>query len=162
MLNDRDALIEEFGLYFEHSGLPRILGRIYGLLLITDEYSLGLDDLKTQLIISKASASTGARQLTTYGMISKVSRPGDRRDYYRAFPDAFLETARAGVQRLLELRDLLRRAVDLASQGSATEARLRETLRFYDEMELWFDDFVRRYLQSRIAPQEAGILKETT
>ena len=57
MLEPREKVIEDFGLYFEQYGLPRILGRIYGLLMITDEHALGLDDMAEQLGISKASAS---------------------------------------------------------------------------------------------------------
>ena len=37
--------------------------------------------------ISKASASTGTRQLASWGAIRKVWIPGDRRDYYEVIED---------------------------------------------------------------------------
>ena len=37
--------------------------------------------------ISKASASTGTRQLAAWGAIRKVWVPGERRDYYEAVED---------------------------------------------------------------------------
>ena len=88
MLEPREHVIEDFGLYFEQYGLQRILGRIYGLLLITDVPVLGLDDMAQQLGISKASASTSTRQLQAFTLIEKVGLPGDRRDYYRVSSDA--------------------------------------------------------------------------
>jgi len=53
---------------------------------------LALDEIAEQIEISKASASTGARQLTHWGAIRQVWVPGDRRDFFQlaADPDNLL------------------------------------------------------------------------
>ena len=78
----QDAFIEEMGLILSADGLPRIGGRLLALLLIT-EADISLDDLARRLRVSKPSISTNARLLEMRGVIEKVSRTADRRDYYR-------------------------------------------------------------------------------
>jgi DNA-binding transcriptional regulator GbsR (MarR family) len=83
--------IERMGLVLEADGLPRIAGRIFGLLLVSED-AHSLDDLACELGVSKASVSTNARMLEERGVLEQMSRPGDRRDYYRAPPDLFSQT----------------------------------------------------------------------
>jgi DNA-binding transcriptional regulator GbsR (MarR family) len=83
--------IERMGVALEADGLPRIAGRIFGLLLVSEE-ARSLDDLAYELGVSKASVSTNARLLEQRGVLERMSRPADRRDYYRATPDLFSHT----------------------------------------------------------------------
>jgi len=80
--------VERMGLALESDGLPRIAGRIFGLLLLSEDCR-SLDDLATELGVSKASVSTNARLLEQRGVLERNSRPADRRDYYRVVPDLF-------------------------------------------------------------------------
>lgn len=67
-------------------GLPRSLGQIYGLLYLSPQ-PLSLDDIADGLQISKASVSTGSRQLAAWGAVRQVWVPGARRDYFEAVPE---------------------------------------------------------------------------
>jgi biotin operon repressor len=73
--------IESIGVLWEADGLPRIAGRIVGYLIVQPE-PCSLDELAAGLGVSKASISTDARRLEQLGLITRVSLPGDRRDYY--------------------------------------------------------------------------------
>lgn len=73
--------VESIGVLWEADGLPRIAGRIFGFLIVQPEPS-SLDDLAAGLGVSKASISTDARRLEQLGLITRISLPGDRRDYY--------------------------------------------------------------------------------
>ena len=96
--------IEEMGLFFESEGMPRISGRLFAYLLLQEE-PCSLDDLTTDLQVSKTSISTNARLLEQHGMIHRVAQPGDRRDYYVAAPDQSrtIELRLEGVQRMARL-----------------------------------------------------------
>ena len=83
--------IESMGLALESDGLPRIAGRIFGLLLVSEE-ARSLDDLAAELGVSKASVSTNARLLEQRGVLVQVSRHADRRDYYQVPHDLFSHT----------------------------------------------------------------------
>jgi DNA-binding transcriptional regulator GbsR (MarR family) len=65
---------------FELEGLPPIAGRIFALLLLSED-ARSLDDLSEELGVSKASASTNARLLAQIGVVESARRAGSRRDY---------------------------------------------------------------------------------
>jgi DNA-binding transcriptional regulator GbsR (MarR family) len=67
-------------------GMPRSTGQIYGLLYLSPR-ALGLDEIAEMLGISKASASTGTRQLLAWHAVRQVWKPGDRKDYFEARGD---------------------------------------------------------------------------
>ena len=90
--------IERMGLALEADGLPRIAGRIFGLLLVSED-ARSLDDLARELRVSKGSVSTNARMLEQRAVLERISRPGDRRDYYRVPPDLFSHTMAQRVAR---------------------------------------------------------------
>jgi DNA-binding transcriptional regulator GbsR (MarR family) len=76
---------------FEQEGQPPIAGRVLALLLLSEE-PLCLDQLAGALRVSKASASTNARLLAHFGVITRARLPGDRRDFYSVVPDLFERT----------------------------------------------------------------------
>jgi DNA-binding transcriptional regulator GbsR (MarR family) len=90
--------IERMGLALEADGLPRIAGRIFGLLLVSED-ARSLDDLAHELMVSKGSISTNARMLEQRAVLERISLPGDRRDYYRVPPDHFSHTMAQRVAR---------------------------------------------------------------
>ena len=79
--------IESMGRLWEGEGLPRIAGRIFGLVATTAR-PCSLDDMTRALGVSKASISTDARRLEQLGLLERVELPGDRRDYYTISPEA--------------------------------------------------------------------------
>jgi DNA-binding transcriptional regulator GbsR (MarR family) len=164
VLEPRDKVIEDFGLYFEQYGLPRILGRIYGLLLITDEPVLGLDDMAEQLGISKASASTTARQLQAFTLIEKVSLPGDRRDYYRVYgnsPDAHVNYLRNSISKSLEFSRLVERAAQLEDLTPESHQKLEQITHLYEAFNATVNAFFDNYqFEPRDATPQKPSLKK--
>ena len=86
MSDENDGFIEMMGRHFEEEGVPRIAGRLFGLLMLVERDST-LDELAETLKVSKGSISSNARLLEDWGVAERVTRPGDRRDYYRIAPD---------------------------------------------------------------------------
>ncbi|MEK7686116.1 MAG: hypothetical protein AAB466_11905 [Verrucomicrobiota bacterium] len=82
----RRDMIEASGRLFQLLGLPRSTGQIYGLVYLSMK-PCSLDDVVDLLGISKASASTGTRQLAAWGALRQVWVPGERRDYFEAVGD---------------------------------------------------------------------------
>lgn len=86
---EQREFIESWGVFFEYYGVPRLVGRMLGLLVLADR-PLTLDDMAHALLISRASVSTNIRIALHFGYTKRVGIPGDRRDYYR-FSDEFWE-----------------------------------------------------------------------
>ena len=79
-------MIEAGGRTAQSFGLSRLFGQLYVLLYLSKD-SLCLDELTTQLSVSKASVSIACRQLEAWGAIHSVWVKGDRRDFYEAETD---------------------------------------------------------------------------
>lgn len=79
-------MVEAGGRTAETFGVSRLLGQIYTLLYLKDQ-PLALDELVTELDVSKASVSIACRQLNTFGAVRRITQKGDRRDYYEAVQD---------------------------------------------------------------------------
>lgn len=145
MLAPREKLIEDFGLFWERYGLPRILGRMYGLLLLSNEPHLSLEQIADELNISKASASTIARQLSAMTMITKSTVPGDRRDYYRIADDNYIRSTKESMKGGLALAAYIEQATRLEGLSPATRSRLRRMEHFYEALAATVENFFQNY-----------------
>lgn len=67
-------------------GFSEVMGRLYGILLLSPE-ALSLDDLAESLRISKGSVSMNMRSLERWGMAKEVWVRGERKKYYQAESD---------------------------------------------------------------------------
>ena len=82
----RWELVEAGGRTAQSFGLSRLFGQIYILLYLSKE-PVCLDELATQLSVSKASISISCRQLESWGAVRRAWVRGDRRDFYEAETD---------------------------------------------------------------------------
>jgi DNA-binding transcriptional regulator GbsR (MarR family) len=64
-------------------GFPRSIGEIYGFLYLSAN-PVSAQHLVDELALSKASVSTGTRQLLALGFVRKVWKRDQRRDYFEA------------------------------------------------------------------------------
>src|SRR5688572_19081616 len=88
MNKERQRFIERAGMLWEEDGLPRIAGRIFALSLLSED-PLSLDEIAEQLGVSKASVSTDTRLLERMGFLERITKPGDRKDYYQSTERSF-------------------------------------------------------------------------
>jgi DNA-binding transcriptional regulator GbsR (MarR family) len=79
----REKFIESAGQFSQSLGFGRNLGQIYAYLYFNAEPQT-LDDLTSQLGVSKGSASMSVRQLEDWNALRRVWVKGDRKDYYQA------------------------------------------------------------------------------
>jgi DNA-binding transcriptional regulator GbsR (MarR family) len=128
-VNERNTFIERMGLAAESDGLSRIAGRVFAALLLESD-PLSLDALAEQLGVSKASISTEARRLLDRGVAERVTKPGDRRDYYVLATDFFAQIVRFRLGRWSAFHRLVTEMQDSA----ADEPRaVRERFAYLDE-----------------------------
>lgn len=139
--------IERMGLALESDGLPRIAGRIFGLLLVSEE-ARSLDDLACELKVSKGSVSTNARLLEQREVLERISRPADRRDYYRVPPDLFSHTMAQRLARWQRFHE----AIDAAR--TSLPIRSREVLERLEEYEEAYE-FMSRTIREALARWQA-------
>lgn len=129
--NPIDDFIELMGLLTQAEHGPRIAGRILGL-MVAEAGPYGLQEMADRLKVSKASISTNARMLAERGMLRRVSRPGDRQDYYELMPHPYanmLDTATLKMRRASE--QIADANSKIPAHRADTRKRIEELAKFY-------------------------------
>jgi DNA-binding transcriptional regulator GbsR (MarR family) len=121
---DEVHFIEDIGLFFEQLGMPRMAGRILGVLLISDPPAQSIAEIGEKLQASKSSVSIMARLLAGNGIIERVPSPVPRRDYYRFKPGGWNIYIHQWLGLMAALHQITERGLGLLTD-KPTESRQR-------------------------------------
>lgn len=69
-------------------GISPTMAQIHGLLYITGQ-ALSMDDIMARLAISRGNVSMNLSKLVEWGLVRRVHKRGDRRDYYESLNDVW-------------------------------------------------------------------------
>lgn len=154
---DVEKFIEAWGRMGSVWGISRTMAEVHALLYITGD-SMCTDDIMARLQISRGNASMSVRALLDWGVVSRVHRRGDRKEYFQGEQDIwsiFRAIVRERVKRevdplllsLHEIRDRTREG------GAAPATEIDERL---DSMIGFFED-TSRLAQRFIGPSGSGL-----
>jgi DNA-binding transcriptional regulator GbsR (MarR family) len=82
------AFVEHWGTMARAWGINPTMGELFALLYITGT-DWTAEGLRAHLKISRGNVSMNLRELLNWGVIHKVHRQGERREYYRAEADVW-------------------------------------------------------------------------
>jgi predicted transcriptional regulator len=129
---ERRSYVEEFGLLFGQFGLSRMLGRVLGVLMISDPPECSAGELAEALGASRGSISQTTRSLIQMGLVQRRARPGERRDYFRIKPGAWGGIMRREMEALGGFRETAERGLELLDSEDPDARRGLEEMRdFY-------------------------------
>lgn len=126
---ERHRFVDAIGLFLSRYGVAATLGRVFALLLISDD-PLSLDAIAAWLGASKSGTSVAARDLERLGLVRRHLTRGSRRILYEA-SDNMLPIFEAQFARIREQRCLIEKGEQLVEPGRARE-RLRTMLALHD------------------------------
>ena len=135
----QDRFVATWGQMGSAWGISRTIAEIHALLFIVAE-PLCTDDVMDRLEISRGNASMSLRALLDWGIITKVHKRGDRKEYFQAeqdVPTMFQTIARERKKReldpviasLYEIRDITSKPSS-SDEISAHNTRLDNMLEF--------------------------------
>ena len=143
--------IEDIGLFFEQLGMPRMAGRILGVLLISDPPAQSITDIGQRLSASKSSVSIMARFLTEKGLIERVASPIARRDYFRFKPGGWVLYLQQWMVLLSGLHKITERGLALMdTKPDELKQRLLEAHALFSYLEEKFPSLLEHMEQSDI------------
>ena len=147
MTDAERSFIEEAGVVFEQTGLPRMAGRLFGWLLISDPQYQSPSEMAGALRASKGSISTSIRLLTQMGFIERHIIPGSRHDNFRLTDDAIKKIIRHGLEQEIKMfRSLADRGLELMKAIPAKrKAWLKEMKSRYGYLEECFPALLENY-----------------
>jgi DNA-binding transcriptional regulator GbsR (MarR family) len=152
---DVEKFVEAWGAMGALMGFSASTARVHALLIASDQ-ALCLDDIADGLEISRGNASMCLKELRSWGVVSRVGRAGDRRDFFATESDIWrmaftiagerkrrdFEPAMRGLQdvlgrvsgkgpaatRLAEMRELLVMTKGIADQLLGNEAAAKQLM----------------------------------
>ena len=129
----QDLFIRRWGEMGQTWGINRTMAEIHALLYITAQ-PLCTDDVMERLHISRGNASMSLRALCDWGIIRRLHKRGERREYFESLSDVWemfsiiaAERKRREMDPVLETIKQCQRMLDESSVGK-TAARQEEVL----------------------------------
>ncbi len=84
----QNSFVAAWGQMGSNWGIPRTMAEVHALLYIVGE-PFCTDDIMVRLQISRGSASTSIRALLDWGVVKRVHKRGDRKEYFIAEQDVW-------------------------------------------------------------------------
>lgn len=79
----RDRFIAQWGALGTQWGINRTMAMIHALLLVAVK-ELSTDQIMAELNISRGNANTNLRELIDWGLVQRVIKPGERKEFFAA------------------------------------------------------------------------------
>ncbi|AFU03797.1 GbsR/MarR family transcriptional regulator [Nocardia brasiliensis] len=126
------AFVEDFALVLERMGLVRMTGRAAGWLLVSNPPEQTFGQIADALQASKGSISGALKILVTMRWVDKISKPGDRKDYYAIRPGILPELTRQQSSMYSDLTMMTSRGLALFDDPNGEQAaRVRDMHEFF-------------------------------
>ena len=109
-----------------------MVGRVFGALMIADPPEVSSKELRESLGASKGAVSQATRVLEQLGFIRRISRRGERGDYFRITPKVWDEMMRLDLESNRIFLQMAERGLDLLGSDEPGARRSLEQMReFY-------------------------------
>ncbi len=82
------SFVEHWGMMARSWGINATMGELFALLYVTGN-DWTAEDLRDHLRVSRGNVSMNLRELIAWGVVHKVHRQGERREFYRAEVDVW-------------------------------------------------------------------------
>jgi len=135
----KNLLVRRWGEMGGYWGISRTMAEIHALLFVSTR-PLCTDDIMAQLHVSRGNASMNLRALVDWGLIQRVHRFGDRKEYFAADTDVWhmfetimRERRRREVEPIIATIDRCRALVNGSEDGGDADDR-REYWRRLDDL----------------------------
>ncbi|SEV93237.1 DNA-binding transcriptional regulator GbsR, MarR family [Cognatiyoonia koreensis] len=130
----RTDFIEKSGLISQAEGLPRIAGRVFGMLIFDGEL-VSFGDLANRLQVSRASISTSIRLLEERGLVKRKTKPGQRGDFFQLAQNPYATMLEGVHKRTLSTLDDIKQTIAALPADAEATARLTAYADFYASLE---------------------------
>jgi len=146
----KEELIQAWGNLGYSWGLNKTMAQIHALLMISPK-PLPTEEIMQELNISRGNANMNIRALLDWGIISRVSVPGERKEYFKSEKDIWTlarQVVRERRKRELEpIIKVLREVNEVASDGSEQTKEFKKTVKdlknFAEKSDNLLETFIR-------------------
>lgn len=94
----KGQFIQAWGTLGSKWGINRTMAQLHALLLVSPD-PLSADEMMAELNMSRGNVNMNIRELIDWGLVEKVHKPGDRKEYFIAEKDIWEVTKRVARER---------------------------------------------------------------
>lgn len=153
MTEQESELVERMAQMLAEAGLPRIAGRIWAYLLVSEPAQQSAADLADELGASRGAISGAVRLLETAGLVRRTRRRGERREYFHVPPGSIVAIVESRLPTTRAWRQLADHGLELmSSRTPAQRARMQEVRDVYAFMEQELPALLARFIEQRKDP----------
>lgn len=148
---------EQLGYIVDNTGwMPRLNGRVLGLILVSDE-PLSQADLAERLQTSSGAISTAIRVLLEKGLLEHVSGPLSRRKYFRVPSSAWFAIHEDSLRTVHRYQEIAERALESLEAGGTVEGNLNRMRDYFARVEQCYRDaYPTRAASGNVYPVDGG------
>ncbi|PHR14268.1 MAG: hypothetical protein COA41_17825 [Sphingopyxis sp.] len=121
--------IEQRGLMSEEDGQPRILGRIWALLMVVGA-PIGAGGISELLEVSRGSVSTNLKLLDMMEILKKSTQSGSRETFYEIKEQPYSSLVRGYIKRMSSNLEMMEKTISKIENPEA-KRRLKDLATFY-------------------------------
>lgn len=146
-------LVERLGLIIQRSGIQPAASRIYALLMVSDVIELTFEQLYETLNLSKSATSNALSLLQQIKRVEYLTRPGDRKRYFKLKSANWKEDCETEFKNLTEMRiamqEVLNQRTDKTPKFNTKIAELIDLFEFINRripplFEEWEKEYQKR------------------
>ncbi len=143
-------LIERIGIFMEQQGLPPAVARICGLLMVSDRLELTFEEIYSTLNISKSAASNAINLLLNSHKIEYITKPGDRKRYFKVCIDQWEKMLKERLQGFSSYISLVEEIHNQRTKSTKTfNASLKDAVGFIKFMSKEFPLLYEKWQKSK-------------
>ena len=105
-------LVEKLGIMLEGPGVQPAAARILAVLLVSDKLELTFDEIREALNLSKSATSNALNLMAYANKIEYITKPGDRKRYFRSRINCWNEGVSEKFKEFSELKLLMKEVLD--------------------------------------------------
>jgi len=122
----KQEFIQTWGTLGNHWGITRTMSQIHALLLLSPD-PLSTEEIMLELSISRGNTNMNVRDLMDWGLVHKVLKQGERKEYFQAEKDIWkVATQVAKERKKRELDPLIQTLEKLKKiEGNAKEKKIK-------------------------------------
>lgn len=137
-----EQFIERMGMIAQADGLPRIAGRLMGLMVL-EAGPFSFSELEQRLKVSRGSISTNTRLLENMGVIERLSKSGERQDYFQLVKAPYAQLLHGLAFRIGKAEKMVRETqATIVDEGASR--RLQELADFYQNLSGTYQALIER------------------
>jgi DNA-binding transcriptional regulator GbsR (MarR family) len=146
----KEQLIQAWGNLGYSWGLNKTMAQIHALLMISPK-SLSAEEIMEELSISRGNANMNIRALLDWGIITRVSVAGERKEFFKSEKDVWAlarQVAKERRKRELEpITKILKEVNDVQNDGSEQTREFKKVVKelknFADKSDALLETFIK-------------------